>query len=60
MKKIPAIEGEPGMRRNIDAILRLEKSLPVVAGNGGLRVETRTAAGLRALVVLNSPAAKQS
>ena len=48
------------MRRNIDAILRLEKSLPVVAGNGGLRVETRTAAGLRALVVLNSPAAKQS
>jgi CheY-like chemotaxis protein len=100
MKKILVIEDEPEMRRNLTAILRLERFCPLTAENGRVGVElakkekpdlilcdvmmpeldgygviaalradpetvcipfiflTRTAASLRVLEVLSSPAAR--
>jgi DNA-binding NarL/FixJ family response regulator len=61
MKKILVIEDEPEMRREIATILGNSESTVkkhVLEIFTKLGVETRTAAGLRALEVLSSPAAR--
>ena len=53
MKKILVIEDEPEMRRNITTLLRYHDYEPIAAEKGRQGVETRGAATVRALELLN-------